>query len=47
VSEPPPVDASTPNVVHFDHVTKRFGNVTVIREVSFSVPDLHKSGEFF
>jgi NitT/TauT family transport system ATP-binding protein len=46
VSEPPPVDASTPNVVHFDHVTKRFGNVTVIRDVSFSVPDLHQKGEF-
>ena len=46
MSEPPPVDASTPNVVHFDHVTKRFGNVTVIRDVSFSVPDLHQKGEF-
>jgi NitT/TauT family transport system ATP-binding protein len=33
-------------VVHFDHVTKRFGNVTVIRDVSFSVPDLHQKGEF-
>lgn len=46
MSEPPPVDATTPNVVHFDHVTKRFGNVTVIRDVSFSVPDLHQKGEF-
>jgi ABC-type nitrate/sulfonate/bicarbonate transport system ATPase subunit len=46
VSEPPPVDASTPNVVHFDRVTKRFGSVTVIRDVSFSVPDLHQKGEF-
>ena len=46
MSEPPPVDASTPNVVHFDRVTKRFGSVTVIRDVSFSVPDLHQKGEF-
>ena len=46
MSEPPPVDPSTPNVVHFDHVTKRFGSVTVIRDVSFSVPDLHQKGEF-
>ena len=46
MSEPSPVDASTPHVVHFDRVTKRFGNVTVIRDVSFSVPDLHQKGEF-
>jgi NitT/TauT family transport system ATP-binding protein len=46
VSEPPPVDSSPPSVVHFDHVTKRFGNVTVIQDVTFSVPDLHKKGEF-
>jgi NitT/TauT family transport system ATP-binding protein len=46
VSEPPPVDPSPPSVVHFDRVTKRFGNVTVIRDVSFSVPDLHEKGEF-
>jgi NitT/TauT family transport system ATP-binding protein len=36
----------TPNVVDFDHVTKRFGSVTVIRDVTFSVPDLPNKGEF-
>jgi NitT/TauT family transport system ATP-binding protein len=35
-----------PNVVDFAHVTKRFGNVTVIRDVTFSVSDLPDKGEF-
>jgi NitT/TauT family transport system ATP-binding protein len=35
-----------PHVVEFDKVTKRFGNVTVIRDVTFSVPDLPGKGEF-
>jgi NitT/TauT family transport system ATP-binding protein len=35
-----------PNVVDFSHVTKRFGDVTVIRDVTFSVPDLPNKGEF-
>jgi len=35
-----------PNVVDFSHVTKRFGDVTVIRDVTFSVPDLQNKGEF-
>ena len=34
------------NVVDFRKVTKRFGNVTVIRDVTFSVPDLPDKGEF-
>jgi NitT/TauT family transport system ATP-binding protein len=34
------------NIVEFDKVTKRFGDVTVIRDVTFSVPDLPKQGEF-
>jgi NitT/TauT family transport system ATP-binding protein len=35
-----------PNVVDFHRVTKRFGTVTVIRDVTFSVPDLPGKGEF-
>jgi len=35
-----------PNVVDFHHVTKRFGRLTVIRDVTFSVPDLPGKGEF-
>ncbi len=35
-----------PNVVDFRSVTKRFGSVTVIRDVTFSVPDLPAKGEF-
>ena len=38
--------ASLPCVVQFEHVTKRFGNLTVIRDVTFSVPDLPHKGEF-
>jgi ABC-type Fe3+/spermidine/putrescine transport system ATPase subunit len=34
------------NIVDFRGVTKRFGNVTVIRDVTFSVPDLPDKGEF-
>jgi NitT/TauT family transport system ATP-binding protein len=36
----------SPNVVDFRGVTKRFGTVTVIRDVTFSVPDLPEKGEF-
>jgi NitT/TauT family transport system ATP-binding protein len=36
----------SPNVVDFRGVTKRFGNVTVIRDVTFSVPDVPNKGEF-
>jgi NitT/TauT family transport system ATP-binding protein len=35
-----------PNVVDFTKVTKRFGDLTVIRDVTFSVPDLAGKGEF-
>ena len=35
-----------PNVVDFHGVTKRFGSFTVIRDVTFSVPDLPGKGEF-
>jgi NitT/TauT family transport system ATP-binding protein len=35
-----------PNVVDFHNVTKRFGALTVIRDVTFSVEDLPSKGEF-
>ena len=38
--------ARAPNIVDFRNVTKRFGSVTVIRDVTFSVPDLTDKGEF-
>ena len=38
--------AGPANVVDFAHVTKRFGSLTVIRDVTFSVPDLPNKGEF-
>ena len=41
-----PVSAAPPNIVDFDRVTKRFGSVTVIRDVTFSVKDLPNKGEF-
>jgi NitT/TauT family transport system ATP-binding protein len=43
---PAPAPAPAPNIVDFDHVTKRFGSVTVIRDVTFSVRDLPNKGEF-
>ena len=42
-SAPP---AESPNVVEFLHVTKRFGNVVVIRDVNFCVPNIPDKGEF-
>ena len=46
----PHAPAGTPhslgNVVEFSHVTKRFGDLTVIRDVTFCVPDLPNKGEF-
>jgi len=35
-----------PNIVEFRKVTKRFGDLTVIRDVTFTVPDLPGVGEF-
>jgi NitT/TauT family transport system ATP-binding protein len=43
---PPPAPAPAANIVEFDRVTKRFGDVTVIRDVTFSVRDLPDKGEF-
>ena len=42
----PAVMPAPGNVVEFSHVTKRFGKLTVIRDVTFSVPDLPGAGEF-
>jgi NitT/TauT family transport system ATP-binding protein len=41
-----PAATPRPNVVDFAHVTKRFGSLTIVRDVTFSVPDLHDKGEF-
>jgi NitT/TauT family transport system ATP-binding protein len=42
-----PVPAGPPpNVVDFQNVTKRFGDLVVIRNVTFSVKDLPGKGEF-
>jgi len=46
VSDAASAPAPLPNVVDFERVTKRFGKLTVVRDVTFSVPDLHGKGEF-
>ena len=46
MSEPEAPPGKTPNVVDFHGVTKRFGNLTIIRDVTFSVIDLPNKGEF-
>jgi NitT/TauT family transport system ATP-binding protein len=46
VSAPEIGSVPGPNVVDFAHVTKKFGSHTVIRDVTFSVPDLSNKGEF-
>jgi len=38
--------APVPNVVQFERVTKRFDGRTIIRDVTFAVPDLQNKGEF-
>jgi NitT/TauT family transport system ATP-binding protein len=45
VSEPAS-PAPLGNVVEFTHVTKRFGDLTIIKDVTFSVADLPGKGEF-
>jgi ABC-type nitrate/sulfonate/bicarbonate transport system ATPase subunit len=37
---------ANPNIVEFRHVTKRFGSVTVIKDITFTVEDLPGTGEF-
>src|SRR6185295_18608644 len=46
VADPPVKSPQAANVVDFRNVTKRFGGITVIRDVTFSVPDLPDKGEF-
>ncbi|MFL6281367.1 MAG: ABC transporter ATP-binding protein [Vicinamibacterales bacterium] len=46
MSHPAAAPATRPNVVDFNHVTKRFGDLTIIRDVTFSVADLEGKGEF-
>jgi len=46
VTEPVVTPPSPGNIVEFSHVTKRFGSLTVIRDVTFCVPDLPSIGEF-
>jgi len=46
VSEPAAASCEPPSVVEFRNVTKRFGSLTVIRDVTFCVPDLPDKGEF-
>ena len=46
MSEPAAAPSQSANVVDFSHVTKRFGHLTVIKDVTFSVPDLPNKGEF-
>ena len=41
-----PASTRLENVVEFSRVTKRFGNLTVIRNVTFAVADLPDKGEF-
>ena len=43
---PAPHTPGAPNVVDFTNVTKRFGSLTVIKDVTFSVPDVPDKGEF-
>ena len=46
MSEPAAAPTRSANVVDFRNVTKRFGNLIVIRDVTFSVADLPNKGEF-
>jgi len=46
VTEAPAPTGDPPNVVEFRNVTKRFGDITVIRDVSFCVPNIPSKGEF-
>jgi NitT/TauT family transport system ATP-binding protein len=41
-----PDETGPTNVVEFRNVTKRFGDLTIIRDVTFAVKDLPNKGEF-
>jgi NitT/TauT family transport system ATP-binding protein len=46
LADSPDAAAAVPNVVDFRNVTKRFGALTIIRDVTFAVQDLPNKGEF-
>jgi NitT/TauT family transport system ATP-binding protein len=46
LADSPAAAAAPANVVDFRNVTKRFGALTVIRDVTFAVEDLPQKGEF-
>jgi NitT/TauT family transport system ATP-binding protein len=46
VTEPVPASQALPHVVEFRGVTKTFGAVTIIRDVTFRVPNIPGKGEF-
>ncbi len=46
MSQPEAAPPASGNVVEFQHVTKKFGDLTVIRDVNFCVPNLPGRGEF-
>ncbi len=46
MSEPSGAPTAAPNIVDFRNVTKRFGALSVIRDVTFSVEDAPNKGEF-
>ena len=46
MSDPQAAPPALGNVVEFKNVTKRFGSVTIVRDITFSVPDLPHKGEF-
>jgi len=46
VGDPAPASTRLENVVEFSRVTKRFGDLIVIRNVTFAVADLPDKGEF-
>ena len=41
-----PDETGLPNIVEFRNVTKRFGDLTIIHDVTFAVKDLANKGEF-
>ena len=46
MTDPQAAPAAPGHVVEFKNVTKRFGSMTVVRDITFSVPDLPQKGEF-
>jgi NitT/TauT family transport system ATP-binding protein len=46
VAEPAAAPAASRNIVEFSRVTKRFGDLTIVKDVTFAVEDLSGAGEF-